>query len=169
MAIRSDERDRNDKPIALKIMLPSGYKNFRSSKYFITDALVFTDEGFYDTMAIAPGEYDIQFSYVLDIDAEAMEISKKFSLPTDDLILFVALPSAEAQGLGPSNEFTLADGKESQYYSLGSQKRGEELKFQLVGFEMPKTDRSWIIIAAVFGFVAGFFGLGGEARVCDQQ
>ena len=154
MAIRSDKRDNNNKPIALKIMLPSGYKNFQSLRYFFADALVFTDEGFYDTMAIAPGEYDVQFSYTLDIDAETMDFSKKVSLPTDSLIVLIAMPYVEAKGLGPSSEFTMANGKSSEYYPMGSLKRGEKVRFQLAGFELPKPDRSWIIIAIVFGLIA---------------
>ena len=154
MAIKPDRLDSNNKPVVLRIMLPHGYKNFHSSSYFHAGALVFTENGFYDTMSMAPGEYDIQFSYNMDINSETMDFTKEFSLPTDDPIVFIALPLAEAVGLGPSSDFTMADGMNGKYYPLGLRRQGEQLKFQLTGFKLPKPDRSWIIIAVVFSHIA---------------
>lgn len=153
MAIRSDKLDSNGKPVVMEVFLPRGHRDFQPTSYFAAEALVFTDNGFYDTMPVAPGEYDIQFSYLLDIDSETMDFAKEFPLPTDDLVFFIALPVAKATGLGPSSEFTMADGKVSEYYPLGPRQPGEQLKFQLTGFKLPKSDRSWIIIAVIFSHI----------------
>lgn len=148
-----DKVDDQNRPVALAIMLPEGYKKFHSLRYFRTDALVFTDDGFYDTAPVAPGEYDVEFSYTLAIDAETMDFVKKLSLPTDKLMLFTVLPVARAVGVGSSRELTMADGAVCQYYSLGPRQVGEELAFQLSGFELPESDSSWIIMAVVFAGV----------------
>ena len=152
-AISAGPRDDSGKPAVLTVMLPPGHKNFQTASYFHRDALVFTQDGFYDTMAVAPGKYHVQFSYTLDITDETMEFVKRFSLATNDLILFIAIPDAQAIGVGSPTQFTLSDGMASDYYSLGPQKPGEELRFQLAGLKVPRIDRSWLIMAVVFGCV----------------
>lgn len=154
MAISAVADAAGNKPPVMRIILPTGYRDFASQSYFITHALTFTEQGFTDSMAVAPGEYDLKFSYVLDVAGEQMEFVKEFSLTTDSIQLFTALPNAQARGLGSATDFVMSDGRAAKYYSLGPHKSGEELRFQLSGFVLPKKDRTWIIIGVVFGHVA---------------
>ena len=154
--IRPDRLDEQGRPIVLSILLPEGFRDLKSASYFATEALVMTNEGFYDTMAVAPGEYDIKFSYELDISDETLDFSKEFSLPTAQSILFLVLPQARPEGLTVSaSQFTMADGAVADYYELGPYKPGDVLQLRLVGFTIQKEDRSiWIILPVVFVLVA---------------
>ncbi len=55
MAISSEEMDNRNRTIVLRISLPKGFSNFSSSHYLVPEALVFTEDGFFDTMAVPPG------------------------------------------------------------------------------------------------------------------
>lgn len=153
-AITADTDSAGNKTPVMRIILPRGYRDFTSQSYFITHALTFTEQGFTDSMAVAPGEYDLKISYTLDVTTEQMEFVKQFSFPTDSIVLLAALPDAEVKGLGSATDFVMSDGQAGKYYSLGPYGSGDELKFQLSGFVLPKADRSWIIIAVVFSHIA---------------
>ncbi|MBN1766324.1 MAG: hypothetical protein JW860_13775 [Sedimentisphaerales bacterium] len=155
LAISPVARGTGEAPVVIQVFLPKGYRDVRPSRYFVLNEMVFSEEGFYDPMAVAPGEYDINFTYVLDIDSRDMEISKKFSMQTDDCILFLALPLGDAEGLGPGAEVVMADGKSAEYFSLGSFQKDDTAIIRLTGLLVKQTDSSsWIILIVVFGFVA---------------
>jgi hypothetical protein len=49
----------------LKVYLPAGFKDIIYSKYFQEQALIMTDDGFIDTMAVPPGRHDAVFTYAV--------------------------------------------------------------------------------------------------------
>jgi len=157
MAVISKQRDAQGLPVVLKIMLPEGFKNLRCSSYFEEAALEKTEEGFYDTMAIPPGDnHQAIFSYTIDINSATMDIVKKFSLPTAELVLFSQLGQERIKGLGPPDgKMTLADKTSADYFNLSGLNTGDTVTFQVTGFNVPASQRqSWIIMSVVFGLAA---------------
>ena len=150
MAITSEEKDANDKSVVIKVILPEGFKNLAFSRYFQENALVVTKDGFYDTMAIPPGQYDADFSYRLEIDSETIDIVKKISLPTSEFMVFSLLNKGQLQGLGVSRrEVNLTDGNSAEYFSFPELKAAEQIKFQVVGFNIKKSNSSILITLIV--------------------
>jgi hypothetical protein len=157
MAVISKQRDEQRMPIVLKIMLPMEFKNLRCSSYFEEAALVITEDGFYDTMAMPPGnDHRAVFSYTLDINSKTMDIVKKLSLPTSEFVLFSQLGQEKIEGLGsPNGRMTLADGTSAEYFSLSNLDTGDKITFQVSGFSVANSERdSWIILGVVFGIIA---------------
>ncbi|MHC4194348.1 MAG: hypothetical protein ACYSYU_00755 [Planctomycetota bacterium] len=152
-AITSKEKDSRDKAIVLTIPLPKGFKDFTSSGYLVPEALVFTEEGFYDTMAVPPGDYQLIFSYNLEIRSPDMDIVKKISLPTSSLVVFSQLGLVVLDGLGESDgKVVLPDDIAAEYYDQGSMPAGAQIAFKVVGLSFNKGNRnSWIVAASVFG------------------
>jgi hypothetical protein len=72
MAVSSKQKDGENREVILEIMLPKGFQNLKSTSYFKDAALVITEQGFYDTMAVPPGEYAVNFSYTLDITSSIL-------------------------------------------------------------------------------------------------
>ncbi|MBW7990788.1 MAG: hypothetical protein FVQ84_12345 [Planctomycetes bacterium] len=150
MAITSEEKDGNDNSKVIEAMLPKGFKNLVFSRYFQENALVITKDGFYDTMAIPPGQYDADFSYRLEIDSETIDIVKTISLPTSEFMVFSLLDKGKLQGLGDSGgEVNLADGSSAEYFSFPELKASEQIKFQVVGFNIKKSNSNVVIILIV--------------------
>ncbi|MHC4156294.1 MAG: hypothetical protein ACYST6_15425 [Planctomycetota bacterium] len=162
-AITSSERDAQDKAKVLVVSLPRGYKSFSTSSYLVSEALVFTEEGFYDTMGVPPGKHHIIFSYTLETKSDMMDITKEVSLPTANFVLFSQLGHEQIQGLGdPEGQMALPDGTLGEYYNLGDLSAGAEVRFKVTGLRTMTGDRtSWIIIALVFAAIAvlAFFRL----------
>ena len=156
MAISSVEKDENDKTKVIEIMLPSGFKDLTCSRYFQENALVITKDGFFDTMATPPGQYDAEFSYSLEIDSETIDIIKKISLPTSEFMVFSLLDKGRLKGLGDSKgEVSLADGSSAEYFSFSELKVAEQIKFQAVGFTVTKSNSSTsITLIVVFALIA---------------
>jgi len=156
MAITSEEKDTNDKTIVVEVMLPEGFKNLVCSRYFQENALVITKNSFYDTMAIPPGQYDAEFSYSLEIDSETIDIIKKISLPTSEFMVFSLLDKGRLKGIGDSKgEVKLADGSSAEYFSFQELKAGDQIKFQVVGFNVKKSNSNVVItLSVVFAFIA---------------
>jgi hypothetical protein len=156
MAVSSDKKDDQNRNIILEIMLPQGFKNLKSTGYFEESALVVTEQGFYDTMAVPPGEFPVNFSYTLDITSSTMDISKGISLPTSSLIIFTELGQAKLNGLGqPENQLITSNGTPMEYYKLRDPAPAEEVSFQIVGFNVGKSDRTtWMILSLTFGALA---------------
>jgi len=155
MAITSEEKDENDNSKVIEIMLPKGFKALTFSRYFQENALVITKDGFYDTMATPPGQYDAEFSYSLEIDSETIDIVKKISLPTSEFMVFSLLDKGQLQGLGNSGgEVNLADGSLAEYFSFPELKAAEEIQFQAVGFTVTKSNSSTLItLIVVFAMI----------------
>jgi len=126
MAVSSKTRDSSNRAIVLEIVLPKGFKNLRSLSYFEESALMTTAEGFYDTMAVPPGEHEIAFSYTIDATSATMNIVKKVSLPTSDFVVFAESGQAKLEGLGrPEQKLIGTDGAAMEYY----QRRGNSLHY----------------------------------------
>jgi hypothetical protein len=155
-AITSIEKDENDNTKVIEVMLPEGFKDLTCSRYFQVNALVITKDGFYDTMATPPGQYDAEFSYSLDIDSETIDIVKKINLPTSEFMVFSLLDKGQLQGLGNSRgEVNLADGSSAEYFSFPEIKAAEQIKFQAVGLTVKETNSSTLItLIVVFALIA---------------
>lgn len=156
MAVTSGKKDENDKSKVIEVMLPKGFKNFFCSRYFQQNALVITKDGFYDTMAIPPGQFDAEFSYTLGIDSEIIDIIKNITLPTSDFMIFSILDKGSVKGLGePAGEVKLADGSSAEYFNFKNLKTGQQIKFQLGGLQVRKSDNSALIMLLVaFALIA---------------
>ena len=154
-ALTSAQKDENDHAIVLSFSLPAGHKEFTVSKYFVADALGFTEDGFYDTMAIPPGTYDAMFTYLLPITSEEMSITKKITMPTDDVMVFSQLKSGQVQGLGnPAGQLTMEDGSPAEYFSLGNKKNEDQIAITIAGLETGSSMTMMIIIAVAFLLIA---------------
>jgi hypothetical protein len=151
MAISSKERDSQNRTIVLEIMLPKGFKNFKASSYFEDEALVVTEEGFYDIMAVPPGDYDVTFSYTLDITSDSMDIVKKISLPTSNFVVFAELGRAKLEGLGEAeNQLTRTDGASIKYYKCDQFAPAEEIVLQITELDVGISKlATWIISSIV--------------------
>jgi len=154
-AISSSERDDQNRTIVLDVKLPSGFKNLRSLSYFEDNALVITEEGFYDIMAVPPGEQHITFSYTLDVTSEVMDFAKTISLPTSGFVLFAELGQANIQGLDRTTEqATRLSGEAMQYCEFDNLAPGEEITFQLIALDTGSSGLlKWIILGSVLGAV----------------
>jgi hypothetical protein len=156
MAITSDEKDSNDKSNVIEVSLPKGFKNLFCSRYFQQNALVITEYGFYDTMAIPPGQFDADFTYTIEIDSETIDIMKKINLPTSDFMVFSLLDKGTVKGIGePGGEVKLADGSLAEYYSFPAIRAGQQIKFQLSGFNVKQSNSAILItLIVVFALMA---------------
>jgi hypothetical protein len=154
-AVSSKQKDSQDREVIFEIMLPEGFENLKATSYFVENALVVTKQGFYDTMAVPPGEYQANFSYTLDISSSTMDIVKGISLPTSNLIVFAELGHAELRGLGEAdNQVTNASGAPMNYYQLSDLAPAEEVAFQIVGFNVSTSGlTTWLILSLTFGAI----------------
>ena len=152
MAVTGRERDDGDRPIVIRFLLPKGFRDLAASSYLEREALIVTDEGFYDTMAVPPGQHQITFSYKVDIGSGAAQIVKPITLPTSHLMLFWEHGQGALEGLGePSDRLVNADGVPIEYYRRTGLKPGSELAFRVAGVSRERSDAStWIVLAVVF-------------------
>ena len=150
MAISSDERDKKGNAIVLNLSLPKGFSNLEWSSYFEKDAIVITNDGFYDIMAVPPGSYQLTFSYTLDISASTMDIVKKISLPTERLMVLgqgVHLQSKENIEAQTMN----MGGVSTEFLRFNDIVAPEKITFQVSGLTFDKHSWiTWIIVASVF-------------------
>ena len=152
MAVSSERRDNQGRPIILEMLLPEGFKNLRTASSFEEDAVVATQNGFYDTMAIPPGEYEFRVSYSLDIPSERLNIVRRFTLPTSSVVVFGELGQARIEGLGAPERATSPSGMEVEYYRRTGLAAGDELAFEITGFRVGSSGvTGWIVLAVVFG------------------
>lgn len=156
MAIISGQKDENNRNKVIEVILPKGFKDLIFLRYFQENASVISKSGFYDTMAIPPGQFDAEFSYSLPIDSETIDITKTISLPTSDFMLFSLLGKGRVKGLGDSKgQINLADGSSAEYFNLPAIKTGQQIKFQLIGLNVNKSNRQiLIVLIAVFALMA---------------
>ena len=154
-AVSSGERDDQNRTIVLEIKLPHGFKNLRAFSYFEDDALVITREGFYDIMAVPPGEQHVTFTYTLDVMSEILDFAKTVSLPTSEFVLFAELGQAKIQGLDRSAEqATRPSGEAMQYYKRNNLAPGEEIAFQLTGLNVGSSALLiWIVLGTVLSVI----------------
>lgn len=155
MAVTGFERDERNRPIVLPVSLPEGFRDLAAASYFEHEALVITRDGFYDTMAVPPGQHQIAFSYRLPISRGATKIGKEITVATAQLMVFWEQRQGALEGLGePSERFMNADGVPVEYYRRSDLKRGDTLAFQISGLNPAGSDAStWIVLGVVFAVV----------------
>jgi hypothetical protein len=142
-AVLSDRKDPQGKPVVMEIDLPAGFRELSFSSYFHPDAAVVTKSGFYDTMAIPPGRHPAVYSYTLAARGSTMEIAKKITMPTTEVMIFAQLDGASAAGLGPSQgKMTLKDGTAAEYYTV-SIPADNIVRFQITG--LPASKLAWVL------------------------
>jgi hypothetical protein len=155
MAITSAQRDDLNRPVVIAMGLPRGFKDLKVSGYLEEEAMVVTADGFYDTLAVPPGEHQVSFSYKLDIDRETIDVSRKTSVSTSELMVFWEHGQGRVEGMGePSGRLTNAQGVPIDYYRRANLQSGQEVSFQITGFSVKRSDAyTWIVLAAVFAVV----------------
>jgi hypothetical protein len=156
MAISSDRKDDSGRPVVLEVMLPEGFKNIQYDEYFEEQAVVVTEQGFYDTMAVPPGSHRAVFIYTLDINSDTINIVKEISLPTSEFMLFTQLsPTTNLQGMGaPQGLLTATNGKPMQYYKRANLDKDRKITFNITGFNATASAlASWPILATVVGAI----------------
>jgi hypothetical protein len=160
--ITSQEKDGNGRPKVIKMQLPSGFRDLTMLHYFEDDSVTITDDGFYSFAEITPGDHQAAFSYALDIASATVEITKNVSMPTEQFIVYSQLGAGNLHGLEVEPEqMEFADGSPAEFFRLPSQDKGAELRFELTGFNVAKSQKPTIIILSV---VFGVMGLGGVVR-----
>lgn len=153
MAVSSKEKDSQNRTIVFKIMLPKGFKNLKSSSYFEDDALVVMKDGFYDTMAVPPGDYKVTFSYTLDITSSSMDIIKEITLPTSLFMAFIESGEAQFHGLNEAEKQIMnRNGVSMEYFKRGDISPAEVVAFRIKGLNAGKSKLvTWVILSVVFG------------------
>jgi hypothetical protein len=142
-AVLSDRKDPQGRPIVMEIDLPAGFRELSFSSYFHPDATVVTESGFYDTMAIPPGRHPAVYSYTLAARGSTMDIVKKITVPTQEMMIFAQLDGATVTGLGPSGgRMTLKDGTAAEYYAV-SVGADNIVRFQITG--LPASKLAWVL------------------------
>ncbi|MHC4397476.1 MAG: hypothetical protein ACYS1A_17685 [Planctomycetota bacterium] len=169
-AVSSKQKDSHDREIIFEIMLPEGFKNLKATSYFVENALVVTEQGFYDTMAVPPGEYEANFSYTLDISSSTMDIIKGISLPTSNLIVFAELGQAELRGLdGTGKQVTNASGVPMKYYQLSDLAPADKVAFQIMGFNVSTSGlTTWLILSLTFGAIVVLVVMRLRPKIADS-
>ncbi len=154
-AVSSAEKDPGNKPVVLRFSLPKGHSNFNSSSYFVTNALVFAEDSFYDTMAMPPGSHQIMFSYTLKAPGKLFDVTKKLSLATKSFILFSYLDDEALEGLGePEGELVSEDGLPARYYNRSNLPAGTEISFKVSGLvTSPANKIAWFVLTIIFGVI----------------
>ena len=140
----------------VQIHLPKGFRDLTFEDYFEADAVVVTDDGFGDVMAMPPGEHAAEFSYALDITSETMEITKKFSIPAAELMVFSMLEPGSVQGLGePMGQMQIGDRMAEYFVPVGAETSGE-ITFQAVSLSAGKSRKMTLfVIVLVLAHAAG--------------
>ncbi len=154
-AVGGANRDAQDRPIVLEIDLPAGARDLTPLSFFEPQTLVATETGFYDTLAVPPGEHQVRFSYWIDIGRGALEIDKGITLPTSEFVVFWETGQGELTGLGePDEQLTDAEGVPIQCYYRGDLRPGDHIVFQISGFNATTSDaETWIILVVAFGAI----------------
>ncbi|MHC5123021.1 MAG: hypothetical protein ACYSOR_02315 [Planctomycetota bacterium] len=142
-AVTSEEKTPEGKPAVLKVYLPAGFKDIIYSKYFQEQALIMTDDGFIDTMAVPPGRHDAVFTYAVKTEA----------LPTQDLMVFSQLSGASIAGLDePLGQMTINNGSPADYFPSVSLETGDQISFEITGLSIAQDpDDLWIMFGVIFG------------------
>ena len=152
-AVTSEEKTPDGKPAVLKVYLPAGFKDIIYSKYFQEQALIMTDDGFIDTMAVPPGRHDAVFTYAVKTETPSVQIIKKAALPTKELMVFSQLSGASIAGLDePIGQMTINNGSPADYFPSVSLETGDQISFEITGLSIAQDpDDLWIMFGVIFG------------------
>ena len=160
MAVTSDKLDGQNRNIVVRVKLPEGFTNPDFHEYFIKDALVITDDGFYDTMAIPPGNFQAVFSYSIPIDSKTIKITKEITLPTSEFVVFSQFSSEKVQGFGePLGEIGLSDGSFVEYYQALSYKPGETINLKIIDFNVNGPEDKTVMVLTIVFVIIGALAL----------
>lgn len=154
-AVTSSERDAQDRPIVLKFDLPEGFEDFVPSDYLASSSLLVTADGFYDTLAVPPGEHQVAFSYRVPIEGSVVELTRRLSLPTTELAVFWEQSQGRLEGLGePDSRLANDEGVPIEYYRRADLKGGSEVTFRVTGLaERASNSNSWAVLVIAFVLV----------------
>jgi hypothetical protein len=152
LAVIGAERDEQNRPVVVRIKLPTGFRDLTTTGYLEPEALVNTGDGFYDTMAVPPGEHQVTFSYKLDIDRGAPQIVKGITLPTAELLVFWEHGQGQLEGLGePAGRLVNAEGVPIEYHRRSGLTPGQNVTFRISGLNVKRSDaQTWIVLAVTF-------------------
>ncbi len=152
-AISSDVYDEQGRPVVVAVELPAGYHGLRTSGYLEEGEVVATDGGFYDTMAMPPGEYQLTFAYDLDINGPAVPIRRPVHHPTANLIVLAELTGGlSITGLGePQTGPHGQDGRPITFHRRSDLKGGDVVEFAVEGFRFGTSYTiQWVALGVVF-------------------
>jgi hypothetical protein len=154
-AVTSGQKSPDGRPIVLKVYLPAGFKDVKYTQYFEEHAIILSEDGFVDTMAVPPGRHDAVITYALEIDAPSLKIIKKAGLPTQDFMVFAQLKGASIEGLNePLGQMTLNNGSPADYFALGSLDSGEQIGLQITGLNVQQNQNDlWTMFGIIFGVI----------------
>jgi len=138
----------------------NGFEEIEFTRYFVKDAVLTTEKGFYDTMAMPPGSHQSVYSYILPIRSETRDMLKKSTLPIGELIIFSKIGLGKILGIGkPSGSMVSEEGIDCEYFSLSNIKPGDTIEFKAVDLNFRKSNKKQIIImAVVFVLMAAVVG-----------
>ncbi|MHC4761333.1 MAG: hypothetical protein ACYS9H_08340 [Planctomycetota bacterium] len=141
----------SDKAVTSEEKTPEG----KPSKYFQEQALIMTDDGFIDTMAVPPGRHDAVFTYAVKTDTPSVQIIKKAGLPTKELMVFSQLSGASIAGLDePLGQMTINNGSPADYFPSVTLETGEQIGFKITGLTIAQDpDDLWTMFGIIFGVI----------------
>jgi len=153
-AILAEQKDAEAAPKVIEIMLPKNFRDLSFSSYFHPNAVIQTETGFYDTMAIPPGSYHGVFSYDVPLREKAIDFTKSITLPTKSVMIFIEAGCGITSELGePAGQMTLKDGTNTNYYTVDVSP-GSVLTFHAEGITIPKPQQSiWRVLGTVFAMI----------------
>ena len=155
-AVSAAKKDSDGFPVVFQALLPKGYTDLQCQQYFQEQALVRTDKGFHDIMAVPPGKYDAAFSYKLDVDSAELNFVRTISNPTSNVVVVAQLAGAKLDGLGqPQSKVTMDAPGDSNYYVLSQNfEPAQAIQFTISGLKTNPQDRLMIIFSVIFSILA---------------
>jgi hypothetical protein len=138
------------RPVVLEMVLPDGFEQLQIEGYLEEGHVVVTESGFYDTMAVPPGSYELVFFYRLPIDSSFVDFSRELSIATSQVFIFSELSGFSLEGISAeTNEMTRDDGSVIRYYLFDNMAPGQVLSFRVAGFaDFPGGAGRWIASAS---------------------
>ena len=149
--------------------LPKGATNlqFEQGQGALGDRFIPTDDGFEDTFAVPPGQFQVLFAYELPYPNHEAEIRHPVSLPVDTFAVLVPAEgvTVEGEGLVPG-EVQDVQGMQVRIYQGPSLDAGDEVDVRLSGYPkrlaggevqgdesgwpgLGKLDSSWLLVAGL--------------------
>ena len=153
----------------VRYYLPEGATNlqFEQGQGELGDRFILTDDGFEDTYAVPPGQFQVLFAYELPYPNHEAEIRHPVSLPVDTFAVLVPAEgvTVEGEGLVPG-EVQDVQGMQVRIYQGPSLDAGDEVDVRLSGYPkevaggtvqeaepgwpgLGNVDSSWLLIAGL--------------------
>ncbi len=164
----------------VRYYLPQGATNlqFEQGQGEIGDRFILTDDGFEDTFAVPPGQFQVLFAYELPYPERQAEIRHAVSLPVDTFAVLVPAEgvTVEGEGLVPG-EVQDVQGMQVRIYQGPSLDAGDEVDVRLSGYPkelaggtvqeaepglpgLGNLDSSWLLIGGLVLLGLGLMGGG---------